>query len=111
VFGVKPAVNLIAMWARNLGAKWASPVPPKAIAHAASSLLTCRRDGRGGEAGLARGWAISGVGDRTREAVVVAADAAGMPVGAWVDKALTKALAEGLEAGVSVEATGQARAA
>jgi hypothetical protein len=31
------------------------------------------------------------------------ADAAGMPVGAWVDKALTKALAEGLEAGVSVE--------
>jgi hypothetical protein len=52
---------------------------------------------------LAKGWAISGVGDRTREAVTAAADAAGMLVGAWVDKALTKVLAEGLEAGVSVE--------
>jgi hypothetical protein len=35
---------------------------------------------------LARGWAISGVGDRTREAVTAAADEAGMPVGAWVER-------------------------
>jgi hypothetical protein len=41
---------------------------------------------------LARGWAISGVGDRTREAVLAAADAAGMPVGAWVEQALRRAL-------------------
>jgi hypothetical protein len=52
---------------------------------------------------LARGWAISGVTDQTREAVMAAADATGMPVGAWIEQALTKALAEGLEAGVSIE--------
>jgi hypothetical protein len=52
---------------------------------------------------LARSWAISGVSDRTREAVTAAADAAGMPVGAWVEQALIKALTEGLEAGVSIE--------
>jgi hypothetical protein len=52
---------------------------------------------------LARGWAISGIGDRTREAATAAAEEAGMPVGAWVEQALGKALAEGLEAGVSIE--------
>jgi hypothetical protein len=41
---------------------------------------------------LARGWAISGIGDRTREAATAAADAAGMPVGAWVEQALRQAL-------------------
>ena len=38
--------------------------------------------------GLARGWAISGISDPTREAVMAAADAAGLPVGAWVEQAL-----------------------
>jgi hypothetical protein len=41
---------------------------------------------------LARGWAISGIGDRTREAANAAADEAGMPVGAWVERALRQAL-------------------
>ena len=41
---------------------------------------------------MARGWAISGIGDRTREAAVTAADAAGMPVGAWVEQALRQTL-------------------
>lgn len=52
---------------------------------------------------MARGWAISGISEQTREAVTAAADEAGMPVGTWVEKALSKALAEGLEAGVSIE--------
>jgi hypothetical protein len=41
---------------------------------------------------LARGWAISGIGEETREAAMAAADAAGMPVGAWVERALRQAL-------------------
>ena len=41
---------------------------------------------------MARGWAISGISDQTREAAVAAADAAGMPVGAWVERALRRAL-------------------
>jgi hypothetical protein len=41
---------------------------------------------------LARGWAISGIGEQTREAATAAADAAGMPVGAWVEQALRQAL-------------------
>jgi hypothetical protein len=41
---------------------------------------------------LARGWAISGIDDRTREAANAAADEAGMPVGAWVERALCQAL-------------------
>jgi hypothetical protein len=41
---------------------------------------------------LARGWAISGISDQTREAATAAADAAGMPVGAWVEQALRRAL-------------------
>src|SRR3954468_10518170 len=41
---------------------------------------------------LARGWAISGVSDQTREAATAAADAAGMPVSAWVERALRQAL-------------------
>jgi NADPH:quinone reductase-like Zn-dependent oxidoreductase len=45
-----------------------------------------------GEAGLARGWAISGIGDQVREAAMAAADEAGMPVGAWVERALRQAL-------------------
>jgi hypothetical protein len=41
---------------------------------------------------LARGWAISGISDQTREAAMTAADAAGVPVGAWVEQALRQAL-------------------
>ncbi len=41
---------------------------------------------------MARGWAISGISDRTREAAMAAADAAGMPVGAWIEQALRQAL-------------------
>lgn len=40
---------------------------------------------------MAGGWAVSGVGDRTREAVTAAADAAGVPVGAWIEQALGEA--------------------
>src|SRR3954447_20817125 len=47
---------------------------------------------RAGGAGLARGWAISGIGDQVREAAMAAADAAGMEVGAWVEQALRQAL-------------------
>jgi len=44
-----------------------------------------------------KGWTITGVSDETREAVTAAAKAAGMPIGAWVEQALAKALKEGLE--------------
>src|SRR3954452_20229298 len=46
---------------------------------------------RGGD-DLAKGWVISGIGDETREAATAAADEAGMPVGAWVERALRQAL-------------------
>jgi flagellar biosynthesis/type III secretory pathway protein FliH len=52
---------------------------------------------------LAKGWMISGVSEQTRSAVAEAAQEAGMPIGAWIEQALQKALAEGLEAGVSIE--------
>ena len=52
---------------------------------------------------MARGWAISGIGEQTREAVTAAAGEAGIPLGPWVEQALRKALAEGLEPGVSIE--------
>jgi TRAP-type C4-dicarboxylate transport system substrate-binding protein len=52
---------------------------------------------------LAKGWMIDGVNERTRSAVMTAAQEAGLPVGAWVEQALQKALDEGLEAGVSIE--------
>jgi hypothetical protein len=35
---------------------------------------------------------ISGISDPTREAVTAAADEAGMPVGAWIERALRQAL-------------------
>ena len=54
-------------------------------------------------AGLARGWMISGVDEPTRAAVTAAASEAGMPLGQWVEQALKKALAEGLEPDVSLE--------
>src|SRR4051795_171847 len=41
---------------------------------------------------LARGWAISGIGDQVREAAMAAAEAAGMTVSAWVERALRQAL-------------------
>jgi hypothetical protein len=41
---------------------------------------------------LARGWAISGIGDQVREAAMAAADAAGVPVGAWIERVLRRAL-------------------
>ena len=47
---------------------------------------------------MARGWAISGISDRTREAAMAEADAAGMPVGAWVEQALRRALEAKAEA-------------
>jgi hypothetical protein len=52
---------------------------------------------------VARSWTISGVGEPTREAVMAAAREAGIPLGRWVEQALKKALAEGLEPGVSIE--------
>ena len=52
---------------------------------------------------MARSWTISGVGEPTRAAVTAAASEAGMPLGQWVEQALKKALAEGLEPGVSLE--------
>ena len=52
---------------------------------------------------MARGWTIGGVGEPTREAVTAAASEAGIPLVQWVEQALQKALAEGLEAGVSIE--------
>jgi hypothetical protein len=55
------------------------------------------------ESRVMRGWTIGSVGERTRAAVTVAAQQAGMPVGAWVEQALGKALKEGLEPGVSLE--------
>ena len=42
----------------------------------------------------ARTWAIKGVSDRTRQAVLEAASAAGLTVGEWVEQALARA-AEG----------------
>ena len=42
----------------------------------------------------ARTWAIKGVSDRTRQAVLEAASAAGLTVGEWVEQALASA-AEG----------------
>ena len=44
---------------------------------------------------MAKGWAISGIGDETREAATAAADEAGVPVGAWVEQALRRALEPG----------------
>src|SRR3954449_3737962 len=52
-----------------------------------------------GGAGLARGWAISGIGDQVREAAMAAADEAGMEVGAWVERALRQALETKAEPG------------
>ena len=42
----------------------------------------------------ARTWAIKGVSDRTRQAVLEAASAAGLTVGEWVEQARARA-AEG----------------
>ena len=44
---------------------------------------------------MARGWAIGGIGDGTREAALAAAEEAGMPIGAWVEQALRRALEAG----------------
>jgi hypothetical protein len=41
---------------------------------------------------LARGWAISGISDQTREAAMAGADEAGIPVGVWIEQALRQAL-------------------
>jgi hypothetical protein len=42
----------------------------------------------------ARTWAIKGASDRTREAALKAAAAAGLTIGEWVDQALTRAAEE-----------------
>jgi len=42
----------------------------------------------------ARTWAIKGVSDRTREAALEAAAAAGLTIGEWVDQALTRVAEE-----------------
>ncbi len=55
---------------------------------------------------MAKGWTISGISEQTREAVTAAAQEAGMPVGAWVEQALSKSIDEGLEPGVSIEEIG-----
>src|SRR5689334_6883083 len=47
---------------------------------------------RAGGAGSAEGRAISGIGDQVREAAMAAADAAGVPVGAWIERVLRRAL-------------------
>jgi hypothetical protein len=52
---------------------------------------------------LAKSWTIAGVNDRTREAVTAAAQEAGVPIGAWIEQALSKVLKKGLEPGVSIE--------
>lgn len=52
---------------------------------------------------MVRSWTISGISEPTRAAVTAAASEAGMPLGQWVEQALKKALAEGLEPGVSLE--------
>ena len=52
---------------------------------------------------MARGWAIGGIGDQVREAVMAAADAAGMPVGAWVERALRQALEPPRPEGVEID--------
>ena len=52
---------------------------------------------------MARGWTIGGVGEPTRAAVTAAASEAGISLGQWVEQALKKALAEGLEPGVPLE--------
>ena len=44
---------------------------------------------------MARGWAIGGISERTREAVTAAAEEAGVPVGAWVERALREVLEAG----------------
>ncbi len=43
-----------------------------------------------------RVWAIRGVSDRTRDAVYDAAQAAGLTIGEWIDKALAKAAEDAL---------------
>jgi hypothetical protein len=53
------------------------------------------RDETSGGAGSARRWAFRGISDRTREAARAAAEEAGMPVGAWVEQALRRALEAG----------------
>ena len=62
--------------------------------------------GGGAGQGLARGWAIGGVSDRTREAATAAADAAGVPVGAWIEQALGEVL-EARAGPVSLEQAGE----
>jgi hypothetical protein len=52
---------------------------------------------------LAKGWAISGIGDQVREAATAAADEAGMPVGAWVEQALRRALEPPRPEGVEID--------
>jgi hypothetical protein len=52
---------------------------------------------------VAKGWTIAGVSEQTRAAVFAAAVEARMPVEAWVEQALRKALDEGLEPGVAIE--------
>ena len=67
----------------------------------APSLLSSRNELE--RTGLAKSWTINGVSDQTRDAVASAAREARMAIGLWVEQALAKALAEGLEPGVSIE--------
>ena len=52
---------------------------------------------------MAKGWAIGGIGDQTREAATAAADEAGVPVGAWVEQALRQALEPAGPEGVEID--------
>ena len=41
---------------------------------------------------MARSWTVNGVSDQTREAASAAAKEAGVPVGAWIERAVREAL-------------------
>ena len=45
---------------------------------------------------IGRTWTIKGVSDGTRDAVYDAAQAAGLTIGEWIDKALAKTAEEAL---------------
>jgi hypothetical protein len=46
-----------------------------------------------------KGWLIGGVSEEVRQEVTAAAEQTGMPLGQWIEKALRKAIVEGLEEG------------
>ena len=57
-----------------------------------SPLPWSTRAGSGWRNGVAKGWTIGGVGDPTREAASAAAQEAGLPLGAWVERVVREVL-------------------